>query len=261
MEDLQRWLPLLALAMARPMGAMAVLPMFSQASLSSGLLRGVLALLAAIPALPTLAPLLLPLPTPGHDLLGYGVMIAGEVAIGALLGFSAAIPFWALDMAGFALDTLRGASMAGVFNPLLGGQSSPLGALFSQLAVVLFMVLGGFHSLLSALYQSYAQLPPGVPWHTGAQFLPLLKQLWHTLYTLTLGFALPAIVLIVLVDLALGLVNRSVQQLNVFSLSMPIKSLATLLMLIIGLQFGLNDIVGRFDAFDGGLVRMLESRP
>lgn len=256
MDDLARWLPLLALAMARPLGAMLLLPMFSQAMLGSTLLRGALALLAAIPALPMLAPQLLP--DPLHAPAAYLLLLAGEMTLGLLLGFSAAIPFWALDMAGFVLDTLRGASMAGIFNPLAGGQSSPLGTLFSQLAVVLFMVLGGFHALLASLYLSYQQLPPDASWHWGPPFIAFLQHEWQTLYTLTLGFSLPAIVMIVLVDLALGLVNRSVQQFNVFSLSMPLKSAAAMLMLIIGLQFGLDDILTRFAGFDGGLVRMLE---
>lgn len=51
---------------------------------------------------------------------------------------------------------------------------------------------------------------------------------------------MPAIVAILLVDMALGLVNRSAQQLNVFFLSMPIKSAFALLMLAMSLEFAFN---------------------
>lgn len=256
MEELNRWWPLLGVAMMRPLGAMLLLPLFGSSVLGGTLTRNALALMATLPALPMLAPLVLPDPITAPA--SYVLILASEMALGLMLGFSAAIPFWALDMAGFVLDTMRGASMAGVFNPLIGGQSSPLGGLFSQLAAVLFMALGGFHALLSSLYASYQQLPPGLGWHWAAGFVPLLQREWHTLYVLALGFAMPAMVMMVLIDLALGLINRSVQQLNVFTLSMPIKSAMTLLMLIIGLQFGLSDVLARFDHFDGGLLRMLE---
>ncbi|MCD5330845.1 type III secretion system export apparatus subunit SctT [Chromobacterium piscinae] len=256
MDSLNPWWPLLGAAMMRPLGAMLLLPLFSPSMLGSALIRNALALMATLPALPLLAPLALPDPIQAPA--AYALLLASELAVGLLLGFSAAIPFWAVDMAGFALDTLRGASMAGVLNPLIGGQSSPMGALFSQLAAVLFMALGGFHAFLSALYASYQQLPPGMGWHWSSQFIPLLQRQWQLLYTLGLGFAMPALVMMVLVDLALGLINRSVQQLNVFSLSMPIKSLVALLMLIIGLQFGLSDVIAGFERFDGGLARVLE---
>ncbi|VVE55994.1 type III secretion system export apparatus subunit SctT [Pandoraea sputorum] len=257
MEELTRWLPLLGVAMMRPLGVMLLLPPFSNAVVGGTLMRNALALAATLPVLPLLAPL--SLPAPFADPEGYLLLLAGELTIGLLLGFSAAIPFWALDMAGFLLDTMRGASMAGVFNPLIGGQSSPLGGLFSQVAAVLFVALGGFHALMSALYASYEHLPPGAGWRWAAGFMPLLQREWHTLQVLMLGFAMPAVIMMVLVDLALGFMNRSAQQLNVFSLSLPIKSVLTLLMLILGLQAGLTDVLSHFEHFDGGLVRMMES--
>jgi type III secretion protein T len=243
------------MAMMRPLGAMILVPAFSASTLGGSLARNALALVATIPILPLLATMTIPSPMASSG--AYILLLARELGIGVMLGFSAAIPFWAVDAAGFALDTLRGASMAGVLNPLIGGQSSPLGALFSHLTIVMFFLLGGFHALLHALYTSYVQLPPGGGWLWHTQFVPFLSNEWQTLYTLALGFAMPAMVMIVLVDLALGLINRSVSQLNVFLLSMPIKSAVTVLMLIIGMQFGFAGITDRLAHFDGGIVRML----
>ncbi|WP_342356801.1 type III secretion system export apparatus subunit SctT [Chromobacterium violaceum] len=260
MAELERWWPLLGMALARPLGAMLLMPLFGPSMLGGTLIRNTLALMAAMPVLPWLAGAALPNPmlAPGV----YVWLLCSELAIGLLLGFSAALPFWAADAAGFVLDTLRGASMAGVLNPLLGGQSSPMGALLSQLLATLFLILGGFHAFLSALYASYLQLPPGAGWQWSSGFLPFLLSEWRALYMLALGFALPTVVVMVLVDLALGLINRSVQQLNVFSLSMPIKSALALLMLIIALQFSLSGALERFSGFDGGLARQLErTRP
>lgn len=256
MEALKHWWPLVGVAMMRPLGVMLLLPVFSSAMLGGALVRNALALLAALPVVPLLAATVIPDPLLASG--AYMLLLGSELLAGVLLGFSAAIAFWAVDVAGFLLDTLRGASMAGVLNPLAGGQSSALGAFFSQIVAGLFFVLGGFHALLAALYQSYLALPPGASWHWQKNFVPFLSTEWHTLYTLAIGFAMPALVMIVLVDLALGLINRSVPQLNVFSLSMPIKSAITLLMLLISLQFGCASIVGRLDHFDGGLIQMLE---
>lgn len=242
----------------RPLGAMLPLPVFGSSMLGGILIRNSLALALTLPSLPLIASLKVvdPMHLPGP----FVVMLVSELIIGVFIGFSAAIPFWAMDAAGFVLDTLRGASMAGVLNPLLGGQSSPLGAFFSHLTAILFFALGGFHAFMSALYQSYVLLPPDGDWHWSEQFIPIVKSEWHMLYKIALDFALPATVMMVLIDLALGLINRSAQQLNVFSLSMPIKSVMALLMLIIGLQFGLFGIISWFENFDGGLARGLLAR-
>ncbi|MBC8642782.1 type III secretion system export apparatus subunit SctT [Caballeronia sp. EK] len=255
MTEISRWWPLLGIAMMRPLGATLLLPIFGPSMLGGTLIRNSMVMLMAFPMLPVLTSTSLPDPIQSPSV--YTFLLCSEFAIGLMLGFSAAIPFWAVDAAGFLLDTLRGASMAGVLNPMLGGQSSPLGALFSNILGVLYIVLGGFHAFLSAIYDSYQILVVGVTWRWGVDFIPLLKSQWNLLYNLALTFALPATVMMVLVDLALGLVNRSVQQLNVFSLSMPIKSAITLLMLIISLQFSLSDLISLFESFDGGLMRVL----
>ncbi|ACY83727.1 type III secretion system export apparatus subunit SctT [Edwardsiella piscicida] len=255
MAELNHWWPLLGIAMMRPLGIMLIMPLFNSAMLGGALIRNALALMAALPALPQLAALVLPSPLQAP--LHYGGLLLGELVLGLLLGFSAALPLWALNMAGFIIDTMRGASIAVLFNPLLGEQSSPMGVLFSQLVGVLFIVGGGFHALLAALFSSYGDLPPGQYWLWGRGFIPLLMHLWHLLYTLALSFSMPAMVMMVLVDLALGFINRSVQQLNVFTLSMPIKSAMVLLMLIISLPFALDGVQALFTRFDGGLLRQL----
>lgn len=255
MNELNHWWPLLGIAVMRPLGIVLLLPLFGSAALGGALIRNALVLITAFPVLPLLTPLVLP--NPLQDPVHYALLLATEFGVGILLSFSAAIPFWAIDIAGYVIDTMRGASMSSIFNPLLGSQSSPMGAFFAQLLTVLFMVLGGYHVLLGTLYNSYQLLPPGQDWYWGNGVVRVLQQQWHQLYTLGLSFAMPAIVMMVLIDLALGLINRSAQQLNVFSLSMPIKSVMVLLMLIIAMQFGFSGVLKRIGNFDNSLLLQL----
>jgi type III secretion protein T len=237
-DTLAQWLPVIGLCMLRPLGVMLMVPLFNQATLGGTLVRNALVLMIALPLIPL------------HDTWPtlesarqnatagrYLMLICGELSIGLMMGFCAAIPFWAMDMAGFLIDTLRGASMASVLNPLLGQQSSLFGILFTQVFGVLFLVTGGFNQLIAGIYHSYSVLPPGEVFHFGPGFLAFLSRQWQLAYELCLRFSMPAIVAILLVDMALGLVNRSAQQLNVFFLSMPIKSAFALLMLIMSLGF------------------------
>lgn len=225
----------IALAMMRPLGLTLLFPLLQIGSLGSSLIRNAILLAITFPMLPIIyaQPIV-------HQGWGWISFIPGEMIIGLLLGFCAAIPFWAVDMAGFLIDTLRGATMGTVFNPAMSVQTSIFGLLFSQFLCALFFISGGFNLLLSALYTSYHYFPVGKAMVFDRAFLDFLLAEWQVLYQLCLSFSLPAVLSMVLADLALGLLNRSAQQLNVFFLSMPIKSVLALFLMLLSLPYAFH---------------------
>lgn len=254
MEGWQHVVPTLALVMLRPLGMVMLMPMFSARALGGGLIRNALILVMALPALPMQLPnaeAFFQLST-----MGLAMLALQEIAIGVLMGFCATIPFWAIDMASTVIDTVRGTSMASVLNPMLEEQSSVFGILFTQVLAVLFLASGGFHAMLTALYDSYQTLPPLQGWRLSASFPGFFAHQWQLMMELCIGFALPSIVVMVLVDAALGLVNRSAQQLNVFFVAMPIKSALALFVLALGMAYALGDYQQRFMSY-GAVVRNL----
>ncbi|CNJ53299.1 EscT/YscT/HrcT family type III secretion system export apparatus protein [Yersinia aldovae] len=224
-----------AVAMMRPLGLTLLFPLLQSGNLGSPLIRNGVLLAVMLPMLP-----LIHAQVEIHPGWGWLNLIPGEMLIGLLLGFCAAIPFWAVDMAGFLIDTLRGATMGTVFNPAMSVQTSILGLLFSQFLCALFFMTGGFNLLLSALYDSYHYFPPGNVLQFNSTFFNFLLTEWQMLYRLCLSFSLPAVLSMVLADLALGLLNRSAQQLNVFFLSMPIKSALALFLLLLSLPYAFH---------------------
>ncbi|RUL79067.1 type III secretion system export apparatus subunit SctT [Dyella choica] len=154
------------------------------------------------------------------------VMVLGkEIFVGLLIGFCYGTVFWALGAAGSVIDTKAGTSMSMEMDPLAGQQNTLTGVFLMQVATWLFMVSGAFMVFLDLLMSSYAIWPV-------ASLLPPLRPggmaffvgQFNYLMTAVLVFSAPALVVMSLVDIALGLVNRYAQQLNVFSLAMPIKS-------------------------------------
>ncbi|UZN51146.1 type III secretion system export apparatus subunit SctT [Cupriavidus cauae] len=255
MDGWQHIVPTLALTMLRPLGMLVLMPMFSARALGGGLIRNALVLVMALPALPMqlaqaaqFAELSLP---------ALALLVMQEFVIGLAMGFCATIPFWAIDMASTVIDTVRGTSMASVLNPMLEEQSSVFGVLFTQVLAVLFLVGGGFNAMLTALYASYQSMPLLGGWHLSASFPGFIAHQWQLMMELCIGFALPALVVMVLIDAALGLVNRSAQQLNVFFVAMPIKSALALFVLAIGMSYALGAFQQRFDAFGGVVANLL----
>ncbi|BBE08758.1 type III secretion system EscT protein [Mycoavidus cysteinexigens] len=258
MTEYTQWLTALGLCMLRPLGVMLIMPLFNRTTLGGTLIRNALVLMIALPAAAVYAHTPL---AKSMTYVHYGLILGSELSIGLMIGFCAAIPFWVIDMAGFLIDTMRGASMASVLNPLLGEQSSLFGILFTQIFSLLFLLTGGFNQLIAAIYQSYVALPPGVSCRFDAAWLTFLSDQWQLMYELCLCFSMPALSIILLVDMALGLINRSAPQLNVFFLSMPIKSGCALLMLIICSNFAYQTLLEHSLSFTARIFTALHSTP
>ena len=153
------------------------------------------------------------------------LLIVKELFIGALFGFLFSSVFWAVSAAGNLIDTKVGSNFAATLDPLQGHETSLTGQLLTQLTNWLFMTSGAFTLFLGLLMKSYALWPI-------AQMLPRAAPLgesividdFASLLTLALLLSAPALVVLSLLDLTLGLVNRYAQQLNVFSLTMPLKA-------------------------------------
>ncbi|PID39082.1 MAG: hypothetical protein CSA65_07355 [Proteobacteria bacterium] len=162
-------------------------------------------------------------------------VIVKEALIGAALGFLVSLVFHAAASAGFLADTARGASNSQVLVPQTGAKSTTLGVLFFQLALVLFIALGGHRLLLMAIGGSYQALPidvfPSV--RSLGAFALLCAKLSGELILLAVSLAAPVIAALLLTDITLGWVNRFAPQLNVFFLAMPAKALLGIAVLII----------------------------
>ena len=233
------WIYTAFVTIARPFGVFMLLPMLSSKNLGGSLIRNGLVVMVCVPIFPALNQTISAADL-NDSTMHYALLIAKEVMVGLFIGFIAAIPFWAMDSACYMIDTMRGSSMASALNPALGESSTLFGVLFSQLITVLFFGFGGFNHLLTALYQSYQLIPPGTTMQFNNRMLVFIKQQWDMLFSMMLIFALPAMGVMLLTDIGMGLLNRSVQQMNIFFLAMPIKSALVLFLLIISIPFSIR---------------------
>lgn len=156
-----------------------------------------------------------------------------EAAIGAVIGFIYGAIFWAIESAGELIDLQRGSTAAGVFNPSFGAVNSPLGGLFLHLCVVMFYATGGFLAFLDTIYQTFQIYPlmSMLPERHASDPSAVIG-LATSLFRSALLLAAPFLITFLLTDLGLGLMNRFVPQLNVFFLSMSIKSALGIFLLI-----------------------------
>lgn len=163
------------------------------------------------------------------------LVVVKELLIGVIIGFMLGVLFWAAESLGALIDNQRGASMAVGSDPLSGGQMTPYASLFFQSVAMLFFQSGAFVSFIGMLMESFALWPllSPLPGLTGPGLYNLMLLQADLILRLAVTIGAPVLALCFLTDFCLGLVNRFAQQLNVFVLSMPIKSAVVLFVLVV----------------------------
>ena len=232
--DFHRLILSAVLAMARIGGAFAICPALTE-SMIPGVVRRAFVLGVSLMVVPHI---LAGMPPGDPNVWMFSFAAFKEALIGFLLGFFAAVPFWIAENIGNFIDNQRGATMGEVYSPLSGAQVSTLGIFFTQIVSTIFFIGGVIFIFLTALYKSYDIWPV---FSDGISFAPdaplqMLSTLDGMLKT-TIVIASPVIIIMFLATLGLGLVNRTAPQLNVFFLSMPVKSALGIAMLVIYLPF------------------------
>lgn len=246
---------LLALSTTRIAVAFLVLPIFT-GDLIPATVRN-----AIYVAFGVLALALQPAATNAQIVQVQWLMLFGKEAfLGAGIGFLFGSVLWAFEAAGALIDTKIGATTAQVTDPLSGQQTPLTGAFLGRLANFVFMFSGGLLLLMGTLLDSY------VLWPVLSE-LPVLKAAgaaafeaeFGRLMLLALLIAAPSLVVLFAIDGVLGLVNRFAQQLNVFSLSMSIKTWASTAVLMLMMASMVQQLIADVQSRPAIVLRTLRA--
>jgi type III secretion protein T len=164
----------------------------------------------------------------------WALMLLKEAAAGTIIGLFFATILWAMTAAGEIIDTKVGATIAQVVDPLSGATTSLNGILFGRFAQVVFISAGGLTLLVGTIMNSYLIWPLGPgPMNFEPASVQFFEGEFGRMFTLAFIFSVPVLTMLYLIDLGMGFLNRFSPQFNVFSLSLPIKSVAATLVILL----------------------------
>jgi type III secretion protein T len=174
---------------------------------------------------------------PLGPLLWTGI-IAKEILIGFCLGFVCSALIWVMEAIGAVLDTIIGSNNLFLYNPILNQESGPFSIMLGQVGAILFIAFGGFILMLQTLFTSFVNWPvfSFFPDFSESARIFLLQRSAEIIST-ALQLAMPTLTVLLLLDLGLGLLNRSASQLNAYTLSMPLKAILSALFVALTLVF------------------------
>lgn len=227
----------MALCMPRILAAFTVVPFLSPGYIT-GVTRNCIAVSFALILFPIIFPVV---GNKNMSALVFLAIIAKEAVIGVALGYMMGLFFWGIQAIGQIIDYQRGAGVAEAYDPTFGGQMSPIGNLLMPLSMLLFFSSGGFLIFLSAIYESYQAWPifSYLPIPSSKVAVFSLEKIDDYMEMILL-LAAPLLIVMFISDMGMGLINRFAPQLNIFFLSMPIKSVLGVFCLIFYLPYFVN---------------------
>jgi flagellar biosynthesis protein FliR len=149
-------------------------------------------------------------------------LIVQSMLVGLGFAFVVATVFAALSYAGAIIDGGAGFSFGGSVDPMNGTQSGVLTHVYNTVGVMIFITIGGDAWMLRGLARTFAL----VPLNKGPQITSLVgaaSAAFGQVFIGAIELAAPAMLALLMTDVAFGMVSRVVPQLNVFAVGFPMK--------------------------------------
>lgn len=179
------------------------------------------------------------------NVYGYGVLIFKEFVVGITIGFVVYLVLNISYFAGHFTDQQIGFSMVSVYDPITQEQVPISGNLYYFLLCVLLIVTNGHHFIIKSLFYSYKAIPIGsAQIFLNGKLVSVFFGLAIDFFVIGFSIALPVIAIILIIDLVLGILIKTVPQINVFVVGMPAKVFVGLMavMLIVPMFSGITNI-------------------
>lgn len=224
-NQLYGWLNAFLWPFIRILALLGTAPLLGDGSIPTRVKVGFAAIIA-IGIAPTLDPMP-DLPTGSFAALWLAVQ---QVLIGIAMGLVMRIVFAAVQTAGEFIGLQMGLSFASFFDPATGANTAVLARFMNNMALLLFLALNGHLIMLAGLIRTFDVLPIRVGSLDTNGWGVLFE--WSSQVMVSgMLLALPLIIVLLTINLSLGILNRTAQQLSVFAVGFPISLMTGLVLL------------------------------
>jgi len=242
------------LVFARVSAMIAIVPIFGSGVVPVSL-KAAFSLVLALILTPILAESMGPLP---DDLVGYGTLAFGEVAVGLMIGFAVFLVFIGVQIAGQMLDFQMGFGIMNVINPAMETQAPLVGFFKFVIAMLIFLAVQGHHRIISSLFDSFTKVPVTTFSYDPALTGRMIEAVGRLFYV-GLQIAAPALATLLLTSFVLAIVGRFIPQINLLIVGFPIRTAVGVTMMILTLQMMVMVMRGSFQSMWRDVAYLLDN--
>ncbi len=180
----------------------------------------------------------------------YAAALFVEFFVGWLIGFVSYVSFAAITMAGKVMDMQVGFAIVNVMDPTSGQQMPLIGSFLYNLAIIVFLVTNGHHMIVAALVESFRVVPI-----LGANFdnslSMMIADFTTGIFITGMKIAMPVTFAILLTNVGLGILARTMPQMNIFVVGIPMHIMIGLTVLAMVMPFFVMFLGVLFDEMYG----------
>jgi len=169
-----------------------------------------------------------------REVLSYGLIAINQVMLGVILGYASYLIFTAIQLSGQIIDLQMGFGIVNVMDPMSNTQVSVIGQFEFILGVLIFLSINGHHMLFQAMVDSFRIVPllnVGITEATANK----LADLFFNVFVIAFKIAGPATLALLLTNVTLGFIARSIPQMNVFMVGLPLNIIVGLVAVMMSL--------------------------
>jgi flagellar biosynthetic protein FliR len=163
---------------------------------------------------------------------GFVALVFKEFVVGIIIGYVGYIIFASIYIAGQLVDMQIGFGVINVLDPITNAQVPVTSNFYYTVTMLIFLMSNGHHLVIRALYQSYTLVPLGQATFNATLMNNGLR-VFGDIFIIALKISAPIIAAIFIADIALGIISKTVPQLNIFIVGMPLKIAMGLIILAI----------------------------
>lgn len=192
------------------------------------------------------------------SVLMYTAAVLEELFIGWLIGFVAYVCFSAIHMAGKVMDMQVGFAIVNVMDPTSGQQIPLIGSFLYNLGLIVFLVTNGHHMIITALAESF-RVVPLLTMQPNLSLTMIMVNFTNGVFVTGMKIAMPVTFAILLVNVALGILARTMPQMNIFVVGIPLQLMVGVGILAMLLPFYVMFLGGMFDEMYGKISIALQA--
>ena len=161
------------------------------------------------------------------DILAVAFAMIGEVLIGIIIGFAARIIFAGIQFAGEMIGIQMGFSIITVIDPLSSTQVSVMAELQYLIALLVYLAVDAHHIFIFAIVDSYRTISP-LGFHFTGSLMQSILLFSNGMFLTAVKVSAPVMAVLLFTNVALGIIARTVPQINVFIVGFPLQIAAGL---------------------------------